>query len=238
MTTWNGLIEEAFNDIGSYDVGDTILTAHQTLAQTKLNRIIKGWQGRRMYAYNHGDAQYAVTASHSPHKIGPGQSSPDWDADRPSEVEHAEYISGSSYFPIDVIDEQDWRDIVLKEQTGDRPFKLYPKYCQSYVELYFWPIPAASFNVRLWTWDCIPQVDGTVIQWTDTIAIPPNYEEALLLTLEEKLCKPMSRPIPAELPGQAAGSRYAITKRNIKSPKIRPRGFRRGGRDFNYLTGM
>jgi hypothetical protein len=240
--TWQQLIIDALVEIGSYDAGDIPSPTHIELGRRWLNRVIDQWQARKVYAYNVAFTAYTLTAAHQPHLIGPGLIAPDFNAYRPTRIENAALILNTSTpnvdLPLNIRDDDWWANKRVKALASNVPIDLYPSYAWPNVELYLWPVPNFAYGIRLETWTSVIQVAaGDLLTYFSS---PYGYEQALMLTLAEKLCRPMARPTPITLPSDAAHARSIIQMNNDKSPRIasadhgmasRPRG------DFNWMSG-
>ena len=238
--TWRDLISDAFYEIGSYAYGEPVNAEHLELGRKRLNQIIDQWKARKVFAYNVNFTSYTLTPNHQPHLIGPGLASPDFDAARPVRIENASIVlTGNVDVPLAMWDDDNWAAQRVKTVTSNVPIGLYYSPDSPNGSLYLWPVPTAAYGLRLETWVGVDQIADTELD--DDFSNPYGYELALMYTLAEKLCRPMSKSLTADLASDAHNARMAIQKNNIKSPRTSSAGFRppSGGRrgDFNWATG-
>lgn len=239
MGTWKDLITDALVENGSYAVDDVPDAAHVELGRRTLNRILDAWAARQQYAYNIVSCIFALTPGRQPHLIGPGLPAPDFDAPKPARIENASIILGGNMeVPLRIRDADWWHNVPLKAMASDIPTDLYYSTPHPNGELYLWPVPSAANGIRLAMWQSVGQVaqDDLVTDFSN----PYGYEDAIMLTLAERLCRPMSRPLTADLVEHARRARAAIFKLNLKSPRTSSAGYRSGSGAGNrraYLTG-
>lgn len=248
--TWLDFLTDALIDIGVIGPGDTIDAPVIDVSLRHLNRILNRWQGLRRYAYNLDFPLYTLTPNHSPTLIGPGLTSPDFattnGVPRPTRIEGADLVLNSSNpstdQPINIRDDAWWLNQRVKSITSTIPTDLYYSPGFPNGALYFWPIPAVAYQVRLEVQVALGTVSADDLE-TDFSA-PQTYEDALLLTLEERLVIPFGKIMPADLPRQAREARAALQSNNVKSPRIASADFGtgagglNGGGGFNWRSGM
>jgi hypothetical protein len=237
--SWLDVVTDALYEIGSYGPGDSIPDHDTALVQRKLNGMLDGWAALKRFAYNVNFSLYTLTPAHQPHLIGPGLAAPDFAAvQRPVRIEGAALVldpNGSAIdLPLAIRDDDWWRNKRAKTVTSSVPTNLYPSYDAPSVALYFWPVVTVAYGMRLEMWVSLGQVDDL----TTTFVAPQGYKEAVTLTLAEKICRPMGRPLTDDLVRDAARARAVIQSNNIKSPRIGTRDYGGSGRgDWNPWTG-
>ena len=242
------LITDSLQEIGAYAPGDTIDAPVMDISVRRLNYLIDEWAALARYAYNVAFTLYTLTPSYSPISIGPGLSSPDFAtpnaATRPTRIETATLLlTGSSpgtELIVNVRDDAWWANQQVKSLTSTICTDLY--YSSSFPDglIYLWPIPTQANSLRIQTWTVVGEVDPDTIGTTD-VSMPQAYRKALFLTLAEDLCTPLSKLIPASLPGRAMKARAALQSNNIASPRAASADWgtglgRRSG--FNWRSGM
>jgi hypothetical protein len=230
--TWRDLISDAFVEIGAYATEDPISAAHMELGRRTLNRIIDGWAARKCFAYNVNFSLFTLTPNHQPHLIGPGLSSPDFSVARPVKIENAAIVltgTGSNVdVPMRIRDDDWWASKRVKAITSSVPTDLYYSPDSPSGSLYLWPVPNYAYGIRLEMWISVGQIAAANLD--DLFANPYGYEDALTLTLAERLCRPMARQMPATLPMDAKNARTVILSNNIKSSRIVSAGYGTGRR--------
>lgn len=160
---------------------------------------------------------------------------------RPSRIEGAALIltdqTPNVDSPILTIRDADWwNNQRVKSLATNVPTDLYPQYAWPLVSLFFWPVPAFAYGVRLQNRTSVQQVSDL----TQNCVGPEGFNSAVVLTLAENLCGPMRKAIPAGLPERAVKARALFTGNNNKSKRTSSRDYGVGGgrrRGFNYYTG-
>ena len=173
---------------------------------------------------------------------------PDWltanSATRPTRIEGCNLVLNSSKPSTDLIvnvrDDAWWLGQQVKSITSTIPTDLYYSPDFQNGSLYFWPIPTVAYQVRLEVWNVVNQINPNTISNTQAV-IPQAYSQAMMLTLAERICRPLSRAIPAGLAEDAMRARAALQSNNISSPRIASADYGTGlGRHragFNWQSG-
>jgi hypothetical protein len=212
--TWRQLITDSLVEINVYSPDESPSDAHIEIGRRTLNRIINTWQALQGFAYSVSFQSFTFTAAHQPHLMSPGLSSPDLAAARPVRIESGSVLVGTDYVPIQIVDKYWWSKYTSKSLTGPYPFVLFYSPDNPSGSIYVAPIPTANITVVLELWTSLQQI-ATADLGTYFVA-PYGYEDAVMLTLSEKICRVMMKKTPASLVNDARKAR-AIILRN--SPK-------------------
>jgi len=228
------IIKNALIEAGWHAVGETVSADDEGFGLDKLNRLVDQWQAARRYIHAVTFGLHTLQASLSPHTIGP--SGTFVVAVRPARIESASLVLDTSPqvdAPQLVIRDKDWWAAQpVKGLSTSVPTDLYYSPDVPNGSLYFWPVPDTAYQVRLEYWTLLARFANAVTAYD----FPPGYEEALTMTLGERLGGPLS----ASLAEQARHARSLIQGNNSKSPRVAsadhgmPRTRRR---TFNYYTG-
>jgi hypothetical protein len=251
MSTWNDIIADALIEINAYGPTDSIDPAEVQLAIRKLSRLIDQWAARKIFAFATTFTEYTLTPNHSPHLIGPGVTTPPdfvcLTPARPARIRSAALVLNDQTPGVDLTlrirDRAWWANQRVKGLSSDVPTDLYYETDFPNGALYFWPIPAYAYGVRLETETALTSVPLNTAGEADptqTFSAPEGYENAAYLTLAEHLCDAYGRPMPASLPQRAKEARIALQSNNAKSRRTGSADYgvssrRRGG--FNYYSG-
>lgn len=231
------LISNSMKEIGALIAGEAPSADEQTDVLGKLNRLFGRWNTQRLYTYTVNFVNYTLTPSLSPHTIGPTGTFVV--SLRPVEVMAAAIIlnnvTPNTTMPLSLRDDAWWADQRVKPQTSSLPTDLY--YSPSFPNgsLFFWPIPTTAYGLELETRTVLSSVIVT-----DTITLPPGYEDAITLSLAEDICPMFGRQPNPLLISSAMRARAAIKSTNSFSPRISTvdAGMPSVTRaDWNYLTG-
>lgn len=206
-----------------------------------LNQQVDYWAARDCYAWTTTFTSYSLTPGHQPHLIGPGLSSPDFDAPmRPLQIESASVIliggNPTTDVPIRIRDNAWWSQQSVKGIQSTIPTDLYYQPDVPNGELWFWPIPNFPNGVRLETTVQVQQFETL----DDTFIAPPAYLAGLSLTLAEELVDIWGTEMPVNLARRAMKARDALQINNNLPPRIGTADFGTRcakGADFNYMTG-
>jgi len=137
-------------------------------------------------------------------------------------------------------------DISVKGLKTSQPTDLFYSPDWPNGSLYFWPVPATAYGVRLALWTIFQQFQAI----TDPIGgpggntmIPPAYRAAMMLSLAEDMLPGSKRDANQVLLSKAAQARMAVFGNNTKAPRIETRdsGVPGGDRsstesNFNYKS--
>jgi hypothetical protein len=126
----------------------------------------------------------------------------------------------------------------VKSLQSNVPTDLH--YCANWPNgsLYFWPVPATAYQVRLKLWGVIPQLPGLSYMFN----LPPGYQKAVKLSLARDMVGSFQGTWGAQQESSWQRAIKAVESNNQKSPRGdtinagMPGGFKGG--DFNYQSGM
>lgn len=235
--TVRDLVTEALQELGVLSPGVTLPDRISTVALRRYNRLLDAWNAERQAVYADQFVTYTMTIGLSPHTLGPTGAT--WTAtQRPVSIEGASLWIGTSpnvKRGITIHTAQWWNDQTIPALSSNYPTELYPDFTWPNVSLYFWPVPAAAYEVELWTRIVLAQVTLDT-----TFSLPPGYWRAHALTLAEECAEPLGQDLSPRLVEQAAKARALIYGNNRTTPRLRTRdaGMPVGasGATFNYLS--
>jgi hypothetical protein len=237
------IAQGALEEIGALAGGELISPADLSVALPRLQRWIDQVNARRELIFSISFLRFTLIPNHAPHTIGPNG---DFNMPlRPVKIVGANFIlnAGSSN-PIDspvirIMDEDWWQRNPVKSLQSSIVTHLYYDPATPLGNLNFWPVCNVVNPVRLEVWNSLAQP----ISAQSSLALPPGYWDAAVLTLAKKLCPLFNRPFSADLRDDWNKAMRIIENNNDKPPRIdtdtgSPNN-RKGGRpDFNFLTGL
>jgi hypothetical protein len=259
VSTKRDLLKNALLELNVFSPVDVDPSSDDlAFAESKFNRMTDQWNARNLMAFNRSFKSYTLTANHQPHLIGPGLASPDFDtgvgqggsatskAVRPVKIYAAAIIfnnvTPNVTKPIPVVDDDWWAENRVKSLTTSVPTALYYSPDFPNGSLYLWPVPNFAYGLEL-EW----RTAFSALTLTDTLSLPPGYEEALTLSLAEALIPTFPDPQrdDAGLRMQASKARAIIESPNSKAPRMATKdagmpssNSGSGARgDFNYYSG-
>ncbi len=186
------IISAALRSIGAIVPGEKPKPAEMQDALITLNQMIDSWQAQRLMVYAIVRYIYAPTVLKQTYTVGPGG---DISIARPPRITSVGVINqpGSTQpieLPLDMIDEQQWRDIPVKNTVGALPLRVWDDNQFPLRNLNFWPIPNVTVNFALYLWQQLSQFADTNIT---LYQFPPAYARAIRYNLAIELA--------AEFPG-------------------------------------
>jgi hypothetical protein len=181
----------------------------------RLNRMIDGWNAEPMALYASGIATYTITPALQPHTIGPTAAT--WTVtQRPSSIRDANLIIDGLRYPIWIRQADWWMNWIVQPQfTSSIPTDLYYNPAWPNGQVYLWPVPTTAYSIELLT-------DSVLGMWAlaDTLSMPPGYQEAITLTLAEKLASAYGIGVSPDLKAGARAARAVIFEANVPTPPI------------------
>lgn len=236
-TTALDICRHAAQKLGVYGAGESLTAEDAADLLANLNSLLDSWNANRDAVYADLFLTFPLTASLSPHTIGPTGTFVV--AQRPVSIEGAGIvIAGTSptavTSPINLRDAAWWDDVRMDALSTSLPTDLYYDPTWPNGSLYFWPVPTMIRDVTFWTRTVLAQ-----LLLTSTFSLPPGYEKALTLTLAEDSADLFGVAIPPQMPAQAAQARATIFSNNRRTPRLETRdaGLPGGRGTYSYLTG-
>lgn len=219
MPTMRQIITNALMKIGAMGVSDASPSpADARLGLDTLNEVFDDWNSMRHAVYAQQFTTYTLTPSLSPHTIGPTGATFTV-AQRPVTLDGASLILDTgtppSYQTITVRDWQWYHNQPTPTLESTFPTDVYYQPDWPNGKLYFWPVPQSAYDVELVTRVLLSQVD-----LNDDFSLPPGYQNAITLTLAERLCVPFTKPITPDLGRQAQQARARVFANNDFTPRI------------------
>jgi hypothetical protein len=180
------VISSALRSIGAVASGEQPTPAEMQNGLLTLNQMLDAWQTMRLLVYAIVRYVYAPTALQQTYTVGPGGNI---NIARPARISSAGVINqpGSSQpneLAIDMISENEWRDIPVKNTVGALPLKVWDDNQYPLRNLNYWPIPSVQVDFTLYMWQLLTQfADTSVTLYT----FPPAYLRAIRYNLAVEL---------------------------------------------------
>lgn len=237
MPTVQEVIKDAYRELQLIDPIDSLPAEMASFGLSKLNRFLDLWNAERRAVYADRLDTFTTQANLSPHTIG--ASGATWTlSQRPVSIEDATLIDGSTYIPIDIKDADWYTALPAPTTTSTIPIALWYNPGWANGSIYFYPVPSAAKSVRLRT---RVQLNAALVL-TDTFTFPHGYQEAITLTLAEKLASAYAVPILPDLKDEARKARAIVFGVNDPTPSLTtdvPSGASGGAhqRTHNWLIG-
>lgn len=203
-------------DLGG-GINEPISAEDSDLCLSKLNRIFDNWNAESQFVYGTNLSDFTLIPNHNPHTIGLAGSDFLVPIGRPSKITEANLIltdvTPNIHRPLNIVDDAWYMSNEAPDLATQIPYYLYPNYGWPKGQLYFWPVPATAYKVRLNIW-----IQFIALALSDTFSLPPGYEDAITLTLAESLISPFKADASPSLVQAAKTARDRIKSINGIAP--------------------
>lgn len=251
--TVSDLITGALAELRVARAGDVLAAEQLTYGLQVLNELLDAWNADDHALYNVQFSTFTLTANHQPHTIGLSANTPDFavSVGRPRAILRANLILANNIrVPFErlngqpgILDDEEWASIRAGAATGQSetissavPRHLYYSPDWPNGNIYLWPWANTAYGLELETTTLLAQVATT-----DTLSLPFGYQQALRLTLAERLAPGFGQTVDPATKQAALDARNRAFAQNATLPNLVTRDggmpAARGAR-FNYLTGF
>jgi hypothetical protein len=225
------IVKASMRKLSLYASGETPSVNELNDGLSALQSMLRAWESRRLLVF--ASTKENVT-------LVPGQYLYAWGTDgdinttRPSQLLGC-YITDSEgvTHTIDIISEDKYRSISVKG-TVSRPYALYFQPTYPLANVYLYPVPS---DVETMVIDSLKPFTETssFSGLTDTLAFPPNYEEAITYNLAVRLADEYGKAVTASIAAIATAtldsiiavnSSNQVTEAMIITPASSPQGTR------------
>lgn len=216
------IITAALREINAIGQGESISSTDTSFGLGKLNRMIDQWWANREYVHYREIVSYAWTTSQTSYTIG--LSGYDFTGNKPIKIEAANLIRTGSdpdeHVPINVWEVDEYFSIPYPATSAVEPIGIYYQPAAAYGTIYPYPYPentatALANKLELLIWAQLSKFDTA----STAVSLAPGYEEAIILSLAEKLCSSFEKEPPRSLSIEAGRARALLTSLNMNSPK-------------------
>lgn len=176
MTTALQLVTASLRKLGAVAAGETPDADEQSDALESLNQILESWNLKGLALFRRENAAYTLVPSQQAYSVGSGA---DFDGGRPITLHSAFVTRGGIDYPLAVLTQSEWNDILQKSTESQLPEAVYYEPTFPDGTLRFWPVPLEALPVTL----AIDMQLAVVADINDDLSFPPGYERALLYAL-------------------------------------------------------
>lgn len=195
--------------IGALGVGETPDDQEAADMLMSLQGMIDSWNTERLFVYYILEETLTLSASAQNYTMGP---SGDLNTTRPVKIDDSCYIKFQDIaFPLQIIEVQSWNEIPAKATTSNIPMYLYVMMGHPLVTLKFYPYPSSASAVAHIS--SLKQLQAFTAL-TDTLALPPGYQDAITYSLAERIAPEYGKTIPADVARVATKARANIKRIN------------------------
>jgi hypothetical protein len=136
--------------------------------------------------------------------------------------------------PLSLVTDLQWASIATMDTPGTLPEILYNDRAYPLSTLYLWGAPMADCGLELFAWQTVPKA----LSWTDLIAVPDGYEDALVLNLAVRLAPHFQKVLDPNVREDARISLMRVESINAPKPIADlSGGLGCGSRRFNIYEG-
>lgn len=173
-------IEDALREIAVLAYDEAPDAEMLRIGLRRIGRLLRGWQNLGYMLWLKAEQTVTLVAATPSYLLDP----------KPVRILSARRVSGVIETPMQELTRQEYDDLPMKSSAGV-PTCFY----LDQARLFVWPAPAAgSGSVRM-TYEREIEVPANV---QDSLDLPPEWDEAIVLGLAEALAPIYQRPAPVE----------------------------------------
>jgi len=229
------LITETLSLYGEYSPGEAIDAASVQSLLFTLNAALDGLGAESLAIYSNGILAFATLPGQQTYTLGPDPGN-DWitTGAAPSQITRFSMVTNDLELPIATYTATDWSAVQLKTMGSSVIVGVWPQYGPVSHTFTFWPVPSGLITVKLYTAQQIPQFTAT----TDTVSLPPGYQEFLTYDLALKSASKFGADLPAWVPVAWREAKTRIKERNFvaNASPVDPALTRRSGRGWPSIS--
>jgi hypothetical protein len=219
--TAQSLITAAMQEIGALSPGEQASNEDAAWVLQKLQRLIDRYNAQEAMVYSVDFQVFTLNAGANPVTIGPGAT---FDvAQRPVSIESASLIMNNGSpttnqveILLNMRDDMWWAQQTIKGLTSTLPTDLYYSANWPNGNLYFWPAPTATNQVRLE----MRLVLGQITSYAARFSMPPAYWDLVINELAVQIAPSFEKPVSPDLRGNYMRALKAVQVNNISSPRM------------------
>ena len=220
MATVLDLAADALTEIGVQAAGESLSAEDGAAVLRTLNRMINSWKAERIYIYQTTRTTWAITSTDGSYTVGTGGNV---NVLRPVRIDGVSILDTSitpNYeVPLRQMTDADYRGIRTKTQQSDWPDSFWYNLTYPTATLELWPVPLSTTLTGVLY---APQAAAEFAALSDTVSLPPGYEEMIVKNLAVRLAPQYNASVSPELKEQANDSRALVLRANRK---LREMGF-------------
>ena len=207
MTTARQLIQDAIIDLGQLAVDDTPDAASMKFGLRTLNRMLGSWANERLLIPYTETENFAISSGSASYTMGSGGTASSVRAKKITDC----YIEDSQSYdrPIEIIDQRRYNKISNKALTGI-PSQLFYDPVYPVGVIYFYKVPGGSYTAYI---ESLKILHSTLALGT-TLALDVEYEDAIVLSLRNRLAKSYGVNVTMEMFAEAKDAKDLIKLTN------------------------
>lgn len=213
MATVQTLLNRAGRLLGVLASNTTMGTDESADALVALNAMLDAWRNEELMCYARQSESLTLSASTASYTIGPGGT---LNTTRPVAVEQCWIEASNITYQVKLIEDGEYNNIPDKASTAQFPNRANYRPTMSTGILYVYPVPNATATMKLFTRIVVAAFSAV----TDTVTLPPGWEDALASNLAVRLAPEYEgSKVSDELRMMARESRAGIKRINMRPLK-------------------
>lgn len=174
-----------------------------------LNAMIDVWKLEKLMVYAFQEESLPLTSGAASKTMGP---TGDLATARPVAILEMWIVDSQGVtHPVTSMGEDEYAGITLKSQQSDFPERFLYRGTNPNATVIFWPVPNASLTAKT-----VTRVQISSFALSDTLAVPPGYEEALASNLAIRIAPDFETKPSDEVIEMARYSKRAIKGNNAQ----------------------
>lgn len=191
-------INDAMTDLGCLRPGQVATTDLLSAGLRALNQMLDGWLIEELLVPASPAQIFNLTAGLQTYIIGPGQVAPNFDAERPTEIDIANIVlntvSPVLRTPLEIINVEQKAAIPVQDLPNTLPTRLYYErnfnITDGSARIYIWGGAINSYQLELFTWD--QSVLRAFADLTTAYIYPPGYARLIQKNLAVEIAPMMT----------------------------------------------
>ena len=192
MTTAKTIVDDAWIEsrIATADIAAT--SNQETIGLRFLNRIIARLSAKKINIPYSTSESFSITASSQSYTMGAAGTA---SSARARKITNC-YIrdTANNDYPVSIISEKDWNSIPTKSDQG-RPYMMFYDPVYPIGVIYFYFKPDQTYTAYI---ESLKDLHASLLIG-DTVNLPSEYEDALVITLAHKISRAFGGPNEASL---------------------------------------
>lgn len=174
MAAVSARINRALRLLGQIEAGESPTSDESSDALTALNAMLDSWRNDRLLCFAFQTESLTLSSSDASYTIG---TSGDLNTTRPVEIVQAWISDSNNDYPMRPMNEAEYAGIFDKTQEADWPdrYLFRPSIASSQATFIVYPVPNATRTCKIITRVVVSSFAAT----TDTVTLPPGWEEAI-----------------------------------------------------------
>jgi len=209
MTTALQIITKAMQKAGVLTKSEAPAADEAADALYALNSMIASWSNDSMLIYARTLENFPITANVAEYTIGPSQT---FNTVRPLFIVNAYLRSGTYDYPISIITDENYDDILDKETQGTPEFLNYTNGFPT-AKIKLWSTPNSNYTLYLLTEKQLTEFSSL----SQEVSLPPGWERALVYNSAPEISGDYGQEVPQSVLKIAAESKAAIRKTIMKN---------------------